>query len=204
MVWKLLPENTIVVFGVVKDKLIRRQKEIDVELVQAEDFSQERLTQALRMLISEQDIIQYFQCHTTCRNEMRNAIIDKLNAHIDVSFSREADIVYLMAQTRKLLEHAQAMRRYSYLSFYCDWTLHTVIDRHQTAMTMLEQLNEAVESRVGDAFVTAVHQTISPASFRRELKSFYEETGVRNYLKTRSRHQRRYQMRAHASCNSAR
>jgi hypothetical protein len=27
---------------------------------------------------------------------------------------------------------------------------------------------------------------------------------VRNYLKTRSRHQRRYQMRAHASCNSAR
>jgi serine/threonine protein kinase len=28
--------------------------------------------------------------------------------------------------------------------------------------------------------------------------------GLRNYLKTRSRHQRRYQMRAHASCNSAR
>jgi hypothetical protein len=29
-------------------------------------------------------------------------------------------------------------------------------------------------------------------------------TTLRNYLKTRSRHQRRYQMRAHASCNSAR
>ncbi len=62
---------------------------------------------------------------------MKNGVIEKLNAHISGGLHSEADVVYVMVEIRKLLEHLRIKGRdYSVLAFYCDWVLHTSLDRY--------------------------------------------------------------------------
>src|SRR5277367_4047130 len=59
---------------------------------------------------------------------MRADIIKKLDTLLRKGIADEPGVVYLMAGIRKLLEQQQAKQQYRYLTFHCDWTLHTKLE----------------------------------------------------------------------------
>src|SRR3954470_6482909 len=55
---------------------------------------------------------------------MRLAIVEKLDRQVRKGLQSEAEVVYLLVQTRKLLEIDQRKREFEALVFHCDWVVH--------------------------------------------------------------------------------
>src|ERR1700688_2050020 len=55
-------------------------------------------------------------------------IIKKLEVLLGAGITTETQVVYLMVAIRKLLEQQQAKKQYEYLTFHCDWALHSKLE----------------------------------------------------------------------------
>jgi len=73
---------------------------------------------------------------------MEPAIIRKLTEELNSGITTEAQVVYLLVEIRKLLEQQNEMQAYEYLTFHCDWALHSKLDRRM-AQKILTQFNAA-------------------------------------------------------------
>ncbi len=69
-------------------------------------------------------------------------IIGKLEVQLAKGITTEAEALYLMVAVRKLLEHQQAKEKYKYLTFHCDWALHSKLEG-TTAQEILKQFDAA-------------------------------------------------------------
>lgn len=56
------------------------------------------------------------------------AIADKLRKELRKSIKTEPQAVYLLTETRKLIERDHLRDSYSELKFHCDWALHSKLD----------------------------------------------------------------------------
>jgi hypothetical protein len=115
---------------------------------------------------------------------MKNEIVAKLNRFLDGDIGREADVVYILAEVRKLFEHARTSRKYPVLAFYTHWALHTKIDRQPWARMGLKVLEEIVtEYQAGsgrpDEIVRAVAGVLSFQQLHHELLDFGVEYDIR-------------------------
>jgi hypothetical protein len=80
---------------------------------------------------------------------MKDEIIDKIASLFskNIPFQDEAHIVYLLVQTRKLLEREQNYK-YPVLRFYCDWSVHTKKDKITPAIkNIMERIYEEMQKR---------------------------------------------------------
>lgn len=77
-------------------------------------------------------------------DRMQNEIVRKLNCQLKQGFEREADVLYVMAEVRKLFEHVRTIRKFPVLAFYSNWALHSRIDREPWAKQGLKRLEEVV------------------------------------------------------------
>ena len=74
---------------------------------------------------------------------MRVAIEEKLRRQFSSKAPfTEMRVVYILVETRKLLERQGELNRYPALRFYCDWALHTSMDR-AGAQRILRLFDEA-------------------------------------------------------------
>lgn len=91
---------------------------------------------------------------------MKDEIVAKLNRQLECGFEREAYVVYVLAEIRKLFEHLQTARKYPVVAFYTNWTLHSRIDREPWAKDGLKLLEEAVSgfiyARINQLYTTGV------------------------------------------------
>ena len=81
------------------------------------------------------------------RNEERNC--QQFNQHLAADITREADVVYVLAEIRKLFEHVRTAQNYPVLAFYTNWALHTKIDREPWARAGLKMLEDVVSGYPG-------------------------------------------------------
>jgi hypothetical protein len=58
--------------------------------------------------------------------------IGKLNVLLATGITTEAEALQLMVLVRKLLEHQHAKKQYEYLTFHCDWALHSQLEGRTT------------------------------------------------------------------------
>jgi hypothetical protein len=72
----------------------------------------------------------------------RSAIVAKVQALLAKGVATEADALYLMVEVRKLLEQQEAKKQYEYLTFHCDWAVHSVL-RGATAQKILKLFDDA-------------------------------------------------------------
>lgn len=56
---------------------------------------------------------------------MKNEIARKIQREIDVGISSEAQVVYVLAGLRKIIEQSENSKGFGRLKFYCDWALHS-------------------------------------------------------------------------------
>lgn len=114
---------------------------------------------------------------------MKNEIVSKLNQHLDADITREADVVYVLAEIRKLFEHLRTAQNYPVLAFYTNWALHTKIDREPWARAGLKILEDVVSgyqggSRGPEEVLKAVTGLLSFQQLHRQLLDFGAEHGI--------------------------
>lgn len=122
---------------------------------------------------------------------MKNAIVEKLNRHIQKGIVSEADVVYLLVETRKLLEHTQKMiMDYPVLAFYTNWTVHTRLSRaHPGRKEMLDHINKAAFVNMHfDKKGSSIHVSLQMSKalsfypLRKEMDIFFRNNDIRTDL----------------------
>jgi hypothetical protein len=134
------------------------------------------------------DIPAYRNIHMT-----QLQIIGKLEAQLSAGISTEAEALYLMVAVRKLLEHQQAKEKYKYLTFHCDWALHSKLEG-PTAQEILKQFDAAnVHLKKGvelhdlpEGLRIEIERISKMKSFEDQLDAFLTSNGLPPLDRTRS------------------
>jgi len=116
---------------------------------------------------------------------MTSDIITKLGRELRTGITTEAQVVYLMAAVRKLLEQQEAKKQYEYLTFHCDWTLHSKLGG-STAQRILKLFDAAnIQLRTGVALRNLppdlrreIHRISKMELFEQELCHFLQTNGL--------------------------
>jgi hypothetical protein len=113
-------------------------------------------------------------------------IIRKLGIEFGKGITTEAQVVYLMAGIRKLLEQREEQEQeqepYEYLNFYCDWALHSRMDRRM-AQKILKSFDAAnIHLREGreiedlpSELRTELEHISKLSHFEREFRTFLQK-----------------------------
>lgn len=113
---------------------------------------------------------------------MTDQILEKLNKHISNGINREADVVYLLVQIRKILEREKIKEKFRSLNLYCDWMLHANITKNGTRNQILDRIEEVInllenlgDKNNQDEIIKKIDEAISFDKFYIDLKSFFTE-----------------------------
>ena len=120
-------------------------------------------------------------------------VMGKLEVQLASGITTEAQALYLMVGIRKLLEHQQAKKQYKYLTFHCDWALHSKL-AGKTAQEILKlfdaaniHLKTGVELRNLPSELRIEIDRISRMKyFEEELEGFLKSNGLPGLETTRS------------------
>jgi hypothetical protein len=72
---------------------------------------------------------------------MTKDIVQKLRKHLSSPIIKEPEVVYLLAEVRKLLEHDRPDPKPFALWMYCHWALHVKLTKTRTTLHFLERLD---------------------------------------------------------------
>lgn len=108
---------------------------------------------------------------------MKLEIVGKLDKFLlkHSPFSEECEVVYLLIQIRKILEHDQDSN-FKVLRFFCDWSVHTQKDRQMAGIIDIANKIDQLVSTV-DKITTEQHEQIlkffEMSELRDELSKFF-------------------------------
>jgi hypothetical protein len=103
---------------------------------------------------------------------VNNAIVDKVRHELERGIDTEVQVVYVLVEIRKLIEHSERRARYKPLKFYCDWALHPTLDR-KSAREFLREIDDAIERReTNEQAAKRMGAKFSLEAFRVELIHF--------------------------------
>ena len=113
---------------------------------------------------------------------MTEEIIRKLTAQLNEGITTEVQVVYLLVGIRKLIERDAQGEKYRNLNFYCDWVLHSELDRCG-AKAILREFDKAHPLRKsGIDLPQELRKEIDDISgmrfFEEELTRFLESYGL--------------------------
>ena len=109
---------------------------------------------------------------------MEEEIVRKLKSAFDEPIEKEKDVVYILAEIRKILESNKIKSTFPILNFYCNWALHPEIDKTSSIRPMLEKIEQGILNKRYD--VWAVYAMIDFEEFRREMGDFLKKFGSAN------------------------
>jgi hypothetical protein len=112
---------------------------------------------------------------------MKNDIEEKLRLKLaNGGINNESDVVYLLVQCRKLLEHDPALKNTSpTLEFYCNWGLHVELDRASTR-AFLAKVDPilTINSNCNQQQHEELNSLLTLEAFRLELRSLLSGFGA--------------------------
>jgi len=104
---------------------------------------------------------------------MEDAIITNLREILSKPITEECQVVYIMAETRKLLDRLNL--RYPLLRFYCSWALHIRIDRLSPAREILETIAEDFKKEREEFKIL---DFVGLHLLKKEMKAFLESSDL--------------------------
>lgn len=116
---------------------------------------------------------------------MQSEIVRKLNAEMVLDIESERQVVYILAQIRKLIELGSfAKGEGRPVRFACDWALHTNLDRSEWVKELLAHVDAAVGSGQSWNSLTTEEQRFFQENFTLEatrvsLMNFLRDQMVR-------------------------
>jgi hypothetical protein len=95
-------------------------------------------------------------------------ILRKLNAALTEDIQNEYQVVYIHSRIRKYLELKDKKSKYKFLNFYCNWALHSKINRTEPVADVLREFIKGTDE---NKFLTFDHLT-------KDLEAFLNEHGL--------------------------
>jgi hypothetical protein len=118
----------------------------------------------------------------------QNEIIEKLNEFFaqHSPISEECQVVYVMVQIRKLLDHDQDHWQhgsFTLLRFYCHWTVHTEKTRITESIKLVmdevfKDIKGQIENRAMTQAMSQVMKFAYMENLQNEMRKCFEEHGV--------------------------
>jgi hypothetical protein len=115
---------------------------------------------------------------------MKDELLDKLRAQLDAGITTEPEVLFVLIKIRKLLETRTTGPKSPTLKFFCDWALHTSLDRGG-ALNIIMQFDKVMEPYLAgdmDAFNASIEKHINDLltaeRFRNELQRFLSFHGL--------------------------
>jgi hypothetical protein len=118
---------------------------------------------------------------------MREEIVGKLRDELRKGIGSEAQAVYLMAEARKILEHDSDEKVYPALYLYCNWVLHTELERGfaKQIITLFDDIYEPREAgspKVPDSLCKEMHALTDGEALRQQLTDFLDRNKLPTYI----------------------
>lgn len=112
----------------------------------------------------------------------KDLIVSKLRLELGQEFVSERQVLYVLAETRKILEVTRSEEEYPNLRFFCDWALHTRMSR-KNAQLVLRNFDEAhslarsgvKQDDLPADLLARIHDTMLGKTFRMEFELFLVE-----------------------------
>ena len=108
---------------------------------------------------------------------MQSEIVDKLKQALSKPPRNEKDVVYILVEIRKLLEHTGNEQKYFWLKFFADWACHIKMDR-KAGSELMERLDSELHVIKGGTTKVGMKRPPDLHTFRREFDAFLKEVGI--------------------------
>ncbi len=105
----------------------------------------------------------------------RHSIIEKLHSELRRPVETEMQVVYILVEVRKLLEHDAQKGRYPVLNFYGNWVVHTRLSASPIADRIVRLFDDVLYGKASDAIETKLED---------EMVDFFDERTLRAELRT--------------------
>lgn len=92
----------------------------------------------------------------------------------------ESEVAYLMILVRKYLEYTET-QNYFVLKFFCDWSLHIVIDRSLPAMELLQKINVIInelKNVPNSELLDKITEIVSFQKLKTEFDNFFQHSDI--------------------------
>jgi len=110
---------------------------------------------------------------------MREAIVAKLKEELAQPITTERQVVYILVELRKLLDSRERDARFESLKFYCDWAMHTKMDR-STARNFISSVDAlfSASPNITQEENDRLGQLLYLESFRNQLRALLLSEGL--------------------------
>jgi len=109
---------------------------------------------------------------------MENEIKEKLEPFLTTIVEKECEVVYILAEIRKLLEQTDEENNFMVLKFYCSWVLHAKMNSPR----LLKEIEKEKEKR-DEKMDAVMEEIVTLSKFREELKQFLSKQDLENEFK---------------------
>lgn len=108
---------------------------------------------------------------------MLRRLIENLRNHVSQPLNSELQLLYILVQTRKLIEYLGQQKRFRTLQFYCNWALHVKIDRNSETGKILKAFDTAIERTIlsSEPTMKYLYDLLSFSELFRQLKTLLAE-----------------------------
>jgi hypothetical protein len=118
---------------------------------------------------------------------VKDQLIQKLGAAVAEKIATESQVVYIVAESRKLLEKYPPDPIPFTLKMYLHWALHVDLTNAGTTETFLQRIDKFVESVLaGSVDIIEEHRMFREFAFwntfRQQLREFFDAYGLPNVL----------------------
>lgn len=108
-------------------------------------------------------------------------ILSKLDIELQQEIASDRQVVYILVETRKLLESLPVRDGFESLDFYCNWAVHTQMDR-ASAKALVRKVDENFSKLLGSGLNEQdnnwLDAVLSLESFRTQFLKFLEAHGL--------------------------
>jgi hypothetical protein len=105
----------------------------------------------------------------------QNQIVVKLEEEFRRELDSETQVVYVLVEVGKLLEHGQLKDRYKTINFYRNWAVHTEISGSAFADELVRAFDQYIIDNNVD-YSKTLKDFVSPLTLRDELKDYLKDT----------------------------
>src|ERR1017187_5109537 len=101
----------------------------------------------------------------------RHAIAEKLAPKLQEWITNESQVVYIMVELRKLLEHDQLKNKYDIVNFYGNWVVHTKLEQSVMADKIVRYFDDLHPHQTGEphAIEPGISRLIGHLPFQNQL-----------------------------------
>ncbi len=110
-------------------------------------------------------------------------IIEKLKGELTKDTNEECRVIFILSRIRKVLEIKNQKTKYKFLNFYCNWSLHSKLDKEGTTAlpkVLFEKNIDSKKSGKENAVKLKLNNNdfFKFSSFKQELIDFLQENNL--------------------------